>query len=183
MNIDKLLRKYNNSYVVKPNSDGSSIGMSIINDNPSKNVLQQSIDKCNEVSNDIIIEEYIIGRELTVSLIDGIALPIVEIFPKGNFYDYDSKYKDKGSSYQVPAMINDNISRKLAEDSIKLYDKIGCRHYARIDYLLDGDKYYLLEINTLPGLTSTSLLPKSAAKTGLDYSTLIDKIIKIALKK
>ena len=124
MNIDKLLRKYNNSYVVKPNSDGSSIGMSIINDNPSKNVLQQSIDKCNEVSNDIIIEEYIIGRELTVSLIDGIALPIVEIFPKGNFYDYDSKYISGQSEYEVPAKLNFELENKIIEYAESLYELV-----------------------------------------------------------
>ena len=83
----------------------------------------------------------------------------------------------------MPAKIKDNISRKLAEDSIILYQKIGCRHYARIDYLIYEDKYYLLEINTLPGLTSTSLLPKSASKIGLNYENLVDKIINTALKK
>ena len=176
INTDKL----NFPLIIKPNDGGSTIGLYYCKNKDNFNF---NIKRAFKYSKNVMVEQYVEAREVSVPILDGQVLPIIEIFPNGFLYDYDSKYKDKGSSYQVPAMINDNISRKLAEDSIKLYDKIGCRHYARIDYLLDGDKYYLLEINTLPGLTSTSLLPKSAAKTGLDYSTLIDKIIKIALKK
>ena len=88
--------------------------------------------------------------------------PIIEIFPSGFIYDYDSKYKSDGSKYIIPAIINDNISRKYQMMHYYYIIEIGCRHYARVDFLVDGNKYFLLEINTLPGLTSTSLLPKSA---------------------
>jgi len=176
INSDKL----NFPLIIKPNDGGSTIGLYYCK---NKDDFNFNIKKAFKHSKNVMIEQYVEAREVSVPILDGQVLPIIEIFPNGFLYDYDSKYKDKGSSYQVPAMINDNISRKLAEDSIKLYNKIGCRHYARIDYLLDKEKHYLLEINTLPGLTSTSLLPKSALKIGLEYSTLIDKIIKIALKK
>ena len=176
INTDKL----NFPLIIKPNDGGSTIGLYYCKNKVDFNL---NIEKAFEHSKNVMVEQYVEAREVSVPILDGQVLPIIEIFPSGFLYDYDSKYKDKGSSYQVPAIINDNISRKLAEDSIKLYNKIGCRHYARIDYLLDGEKHYLLEINTLPGLTSTSLLPKSASKIGLDYSTLVDKIIKIALKK
>ncbi len=176
INSDKL----NFPLIIKPNDGGSTIGLYYCKNKDDFNL---NIKKAFKHSKNVMVEQYVEAREVSVPILDGQVLPIIEIFPNGFLYDYDSKYKDKGSSYQVPAMINDNISRKLAEDSIKLYNKIGCRHYARIDYLLDGEKHYLLEINTLPGLTSTSLLPKSASKIGLDYSTLVDKIIKIALKK
>jgi len=176
INTDKL----NFPLIIKPNDGGSTIGLYYCKNNDDFN---SNIKKAFKHSKNVMVEQYVEAREVSVPILDGQVLPIIEIFPSGFLYDYDSKYKDKGSSYQVPAMINDNISRKLAEDSIKLYNEIGCRHYARIDYLLDGEKHYLLEINTLPGLTSTSLLPKSASKIGLDYSSLVDKIIKIALKK
>ena len=176
INTDKL----NFPLIIKPNDGGSTIGLYYCKNKVDFNL---NIEKAFKHSKNVMVEQYVEAREVSVPILDGQVLPIIEIFPSGFLYDYDSKYKDKGSSYQVPAIINDNISRKLAEDSIKLFNKIGCRHYARIDYLLDGEKHYLLEINTLPGLTSTSLLPKSASKIGLDYSTLIDKIIKIALKK
>ena len=176
INSDKL----NFPLIIKPNDGGSTIGLFYCKNKDDFNL---NIKKAFKHSKNVMVEQYVEAREVSVPILDGQVLPIIEIFPNGFLYDYDSKYKDKGSSYQVPAMINDNISRKLAEDSIKLYNKIGCRHYARIDYLLDKEKHYLLEINTLPGLTSTSLLPKSALKIDLDYPTLIDKIIKIALKK
>ena len=178
---DKInTHKLNFPLIIKPNDGGSTIGLYYCKNKDDFNL---NIKKAFKHSKNVMVEQYVEAREVSVPILDGQVLPIIEIFPNGFLYDYDSKYKDKGSSYQVPAMINVNISRKLAEDSIKLYNKIGCRHYARIDYLLDGEKHYLLEINTLPGLTSTSLLPKSASKIGLDYSTLVDKIIKVALKK
>ena len=178
---DKINKhKLNFPLIIKPNDGGSTIGLYYCK---NKDDFNFNIKKAFKYSKNVMIEQYVEAREVSVPILDGQVLPIIEIFPKGFLYDYESKYKEQGSSYEVPALIKDNISRKLAEDSIKIYEKIGCRHYARIDYLLDGDKHYLLEINTLPGLTSTSLLPKSASKIGLDYSTLVNKIIKIALKK
>tara|TARA_A100001011_G_C14297725_1_gene839250 strand:- start:111 stop:1004 length:894 start_codon:yes stop_codon:yes gene_type:complete len=174
------ITRLNFPLIIKPNDGGSTIGLYFCKD---KNEFNINIKKSLAFSDKVMIEQYIDAREVSVPILDGQVLPIIEIFPKGFLYDYDSKYKEKGSNYQVPAKIKDNISRKLAEDSIILYQKIGCRHYARIDYLIYEDKYYLLEINTLPGLTSTSLLPKSASKIGLNYKNLVDKIINIALKK
>lgn len=174
------ITRLNFPLIIKPNDGGSTIGLYFCKD---KNEFNINIKKSLEFSDKVMIEQYIDAREVSVPILDGQVLPIIEIFPKGFLYDYDSKYKEKGSNYQVPAKIKDNISRKLAEDSIILYQKIGCRHYARIDYLIYEDKYYLLEINTLPGLTSTSLLPKSASKIGLNYENLVDKIINTALKK
>ena len=174
------ITRLNFPLIIKPNDGGSTIGLYFCKD---KNEFNINIKKSLEFSDKVMIEQYIDAREVSVPILDGQVLPIIEIFPKGFLYDYDSKYKEKGSNYQVPAKIKDNISRKLAEDSMILYQKIGCRHYARIDYLIYEDKYYLLEINTLPGLTSTSLLPKSASKIGLNYENLVDKIINTALKK
>ena len=166
--------------ILKPNDGGSTIGLYYCDD---LEVYKKNIKEAFKFSKEIMIEKYINAREVSVPILDGQVLPIIEIFPKGFLYDYNSKYKEKGSNYEVPAKIKDKISRKLANDSIKLYQEIGCRHYARVDFLLCEGKHYLLEINTLPGLTSTSLLPKSASKIGLDYVSLVEKIINISLKK
>ena len=127
-----------------------------------------------------MIEEYFKGREISVPIIDGQVLPIIEIKTSNIIYDYDSKYKSNKTQYEIPAKINPKIERLISNDALLINDKIGCRHYSRVDFLLKGNDYYLLEINTLPGLTSTSLLPKSAKHTGISYKKLIKKIIDLA---
>jgi len=105
----------------------------------------------------------------------------VEILPSHDCYDYECKYTEGMSKYIVPAELSDSLVRKLSEDALKIFHTIGCCHYARIDFrLTEKDEYYFLEINTLPGMTSTSLLPKAAKAAGLEFSDLIDTIIKIA---
>jgi len=163
--------------IIKPNDGGSTIGLYYCK---NLNDFKINIQKSFTESKILMVEEYIKAREISVPILDGQVLPIIEIYPKGFLYDYDSKYKSHGSSYEVPAQIKDSISRKLANDALLIYNKIGCRHYARVDFLLSDDNYYLLEINTLPGLTSTSLLPKSALKIGLSYKNLINKIIELS---
>tara|TARA_Y100001970_G_scaffold134169_1_gene165218 strand:- start:46 stop:939 length:894 start_codon:yes stop_codon:yes gene_type:complete len=172
-NLDKL--KF--PLIIKPNDGGSTIGLYYCkNINDFKINIQKSFNP-SKVS---MVEEYVKAREISVPILDGQVLPIIEIFPKAFLYDYESKYKSNGSKYEVPAQIKDSISRKLANDALLIYNKIGCRHYARVDFLLSNDSYYLLEINTLPGLTSTSLLPKSASKIGLSYKSLVKKIIDLS---
>ncbi len=163
--------------IIKPNDGGSTIGLYYCQDlNDFKINIQKSFNE----SKITMIEEYIKAREVSVPILDGQVLPIIEIFPKGFLYDYDSKYKTQGSNYEVPAQINNSISRTLADHALLIYKKIGCRHYARVDFLLSNNNHYLLEINTLPGLTNTSLLPKSAEKIGLPYRDLVEKIIELS---
>ena len=107
-------------------------------------------------------------------------MPIIEIKTPALLYDYESKYQSNKTKYEVPAKINSKLERVISNKALLLYNKIGCKHYSRVDFLLKNDKYYLLEINTLPGLTSTSLLPKSANHIGMPYSKLIKKIIELA---
>ena len=157
--------------VVKPVSEGSSVGMSIVNNYYDKkreisNELKKALDFCFTVSNDAMIEEYIPGRELTVSVLDNKTLPIIEIMPKGDFYDYKSKYTKGESDYLVPAKLDERTKSLLNEYSMKIHKIIGCSGYSRVDFRLsDDNKIYFLEINTLPGFTGTSLFPK-AAKCG-----------------
>jgi len=188
LNHKYLLDKYNDSMVIKPVCDGSSVGMSIIQSDLDEKKITDAIIKVNNNSDEVLIEEYINGREITVGIIDGIALPIVEIIPDGDFYDYDSKYTSGMSKYIVPAKISEDLEDEIHECAESLYELINCRHYARVDFILDkDDNFYILEINTLPGLTQTSLLPKAYANEFNEtleksFKLLVLEIIKLALK-
>ncbi len=175
---DNQSPKFSYPYVVKPSNEGSTFGLTIVKD---ESKLEDAIGLAAEFGDEIIIEEFIPGREITVSILGNKPLPIIEIKPSHDLYDYECKYTEGMSEYIVPAELSDSIERSLSEDALKIYKTIGCRHYARADFRLnDEGQHYLLEINTLPGMTSTSLLPKAAKAAGLEFPELIDTIIKIA---
>ena len=186
----EILRFYNTDIVIKPSDEGSSIGLSIIKkfdpqNKTKRKMLDDSISKCYEVSRNVLIEEYIHGRELTVGILGNKILPIVEIIPKNSYYDYECKYTKGKSNYLVPAK---NISKDLEIDiynkAMQIYELIGCRHYARIDFRLSKDNYpYFLEVNTLPGFTDTSLFPMAAKAAGISYKDLLLKIISLSKNK
>jgi len=176
--LNQATEKFDYPYIVKPANEGSTIGLNVVE---NEDMLEGALQLAGEFSNEILIEEFIPGRELTVGILGNKALPIVEIIPDDGLYDYDSKYIKGKSEYVVPAEISDKLNRKIQEDALKIYQAIGCRHYARVDFRLNDDEHYLLEINTLPGLTSTSLLPMAANAAGLDFQALVDTIIKIAI--
>jgi len=170
--------KFSYPYVVKPSSEGSTFGLTIARE---ESELEEAIGHASEYGDEILIEEFIPGRELTVGILGNKPLPIVEIKPSHDLYDYKCKYTEGMSEYFVPAELSDSLERSLSEDALKIYKTIGCRHYARVDFRLnEAGKHYLLEINTLPGMTATSLLPKAAKAAGLEFPDLIDTIIKIA---
>ena len=178
-------------YVLKPNDEGSSTDLYIINAECSGNSnynpvinLEQNVrlpymlDKYGSCMQ----EEYIGGRELTVGILGNQVLPIVEILPKNNFYDYECKYSEGMSKYQVPAHLSSELTSRIQYYAYKLHTSLGCRHYGRVDFRLDDNNdIYLLEINTLPGMTSTSLLPKAAKEYGISFKSLIKNIINQAL--
>jgi D-alanine-D-alanine ligase len=170
---------------IKPNNEGSSVGASpAIN----RQEFKSAIKLARKSSNEIIIEEYLKGIELTCAVIGNekpIALPVIEIRPlKEKFFDYKSKYTDGGSEEIVPARISKTLTKKVQELSIDVYKAIGCSGFARVDFILKDNKYpIVLEINTIPGLTKMSLVPKAAKAAGISYSNLLDKIIKYALEK
>jgi D-alanine-D-alanine ligase len=171
---------FENGLVVKPNSEGSSIGISIL-EKWCKKSFEKALSKVLDISDSIMIESFIDGRELTVSILNGETLPIVEIVPKGDYYDYKSKYTKFQSDYIAPANINEKTQELLSLYSLKIHKLIGCGAYSRVDFRLSNDgKVYFLEINTLPGFTDTSLFPKAAEKYGLDYRALIKKIINLS---
>ena len=137
--------------------------------------------KFNE-GNDVIFEDFIKGRELTVPILNGRVLPIIEIIPESGVYDYESKYVAGKTSYNIPSKISLNIENFLKKKSLEVFNAVGCKDYARMDYILSEDNIpYFLEINTSPGMTKTSLFPKSAKSLGMNFDALIEQIV--SLKK
>ena len=166
-------------YVVKPYDDGSSMGLSIVKD---ESHTDDALIECLKISKNIIIEEYIDGREVTVSILNGKALPVIEILPKGDFYNYRCKYTKGECDYEVPALMSLELSTLLHDYSIKIHNLLNCGSYSRVDFRIsDSDEVFFLEINTLPGFTKTSLFPKAASEVGFNYRELINLIIKLSL--
>ena len=166
-------------FVVKPNDQGSTVGLSIVKNDQ---FIQSAIDLAFQHGNKVIIEKFISGRELTMPIINEDAYPIVEINPKNNYYDYECKYTPGMSEYSCPADLEQNLVEKIESNTIKLFQKFDCSVYARADYILDKSGVpYFLEMNTLPGMTSTSLVPKSAYARGQSFQKLIRYIIELSL--
>jgi D-alanine-D-alanine ligase len=128
-----------------------------------------------------MIEEFVPGKELTVGILNGQALPIIEVRVKSNFYDYNAKYLDEQTEYLFDTVTDTTIASNLSRAAIDCFNALGCRHFARVDFLLENDRItYVLEANTIPGFTSHSLLPKAAAKAGFSMSDLCSDIVEAA---
>ena len=176
-----ILEKFKDSCVIKPADEGSSIGMTILDNRANIKNIKNALFRCIKVSKKIIIEEYVNGKEFTVSILGNQALPIVEILPNASFYDFKSKYTKGECNYIIPAKIDSHIEEKIILSSLELNKIVGCRHYSRVDLKIDNlNNIYILEINTLPGMTDTSLFPKSAESFGISYKSLICRIIDLA---
>jgi len=182
INTFKKYKKINIKYpsVVKPSDQGSAIGVNIVK---NAHDLKKAIKIASKFSKTILIEDYIPGKELTVGILGNKTLPILEILPlKSDFYDFKAKYKKGGSKHILPKDIPENIYKKIQMLSLKAFEILGCKAFARVDFRLSPDnKPYILEINTIPGLTETSLLPEAANIIGIDFYNLILKIIKYSL--
>ncbi len=165
--------------VVKPSNEGSTVGLSIVK---HRDQLEEAMLTAREFGTSTLVEKFIPGRELTVTVLDNQPLPIVEIVPKHEYYDYYCKYTDGGSEYFVPAEIALETTVAIQNAAARLFVGVGCRHYARVDFRLTNDNdFYCLEINTLPGMTSHSLTPMAASSIGIEFNELVDKIIQMAL--
>ena len=167
--------KMNYPVIVKPNGQGSTVGLRIAH---NESELKPALEYAFNYDNSVLVEEYIKGRELTVMLIDGKAQPVCEIIPSHEFYDYECKYTAGMSKYICPAEIDDNISNYVKKISENLFDLLKCENYSRADFRMDDqNKFWFLEMNTLPGMTDTSLAPMSALAAGISFNELIDKIV------
>lgn len=183
-NIDLIKEKIKKFFgypcVVKPNDQGSTIGLTICR---GEIELQKSIELAFKYSKRVLIEEYIAGREMTVGILEQQPLPVLEIKPKSGFYDYTSKYTSGMTEYEVPANIPEKVAEHLKHQALLAFNSLGCESYARVDFRLTNDfKPYCLEVNTLPGMTNTSLLPKMAKAAGISFEELIERIINYALR-
>jgi len=166
--------------VVKPNDQGSTVGLTVVTDEWH---LAPAVKLAGEYSRHVLIETYIPGRELTVAVLGGEALPVVEIAPKSGLYDYESKYGKDMSVYTCPAEIPELLADQLKASAMTAYAALGCRGYARIDYRLSpAGKPYCLEANTVPGMTELSLVPMAAAAVGIDFGELVERIAEMALQ-
>jgi len=167
--------------VIKPNSAGSSVGLHVLMEPCDIRPLVKDALKYDSV---ILAEEYIPGQELTVPVVGGKAFPLIEILPEGGVYTFETKYASGKSRYLIPAPLTDDLTQSLKEKALRIWDILGLENYARIDFRLkDGKEIYFLEANSLPGMTATSLLPKSAKVMGMDFPALTDWIVKDALKR
>lgn len=175
--LERQLGQLAERYVVKPVRQGSTVGVTITDDPKSAVVAAR---ECLNKFGDCMIEEYVPGREITVGILGNQALPIIEIRPQSGFYDYHAKYIDERTEFLFDS-IEPALASKIKSDALHCFDALGLRHFARIDCILGNDqKAYVLEANTIPGLTSHSLVPKAAAKVGLSMSDLCVKIIEAA---
>ena len=178
--IPAIARDVKLPVVVKPVDSGSSIGVAI-----AENADQlEAAMRENLGLGRVIIEQYVRGREIDVGVLDGKALPSIEIIPKQGFYDYVNKYQAGATLEICPTPIDPEIERRLGETALTVHNGLGLKSYSRSDYIVteNGDIYFL-EINTLPGMTPTSLMPQEAAAAGIDYHALCQKIIDLALRE
>ena len=167
--------------VVKPCSGGSSVGVSIVED---KSDFLKAMDEAFKYETEVLVEQYVKGREFSVGVIDGKALPIIEIIPKCGFYDYVNKYQAGRTEEVCPAELDEETTARIQREAEKAYKALQLEAYARVDFLLDKDgNTYALEANTLPGMTSASLIPQEAKAIGVGYEELCEKIIEVSLKK
>lgn len=172
-------------YFVKPFDQGSSVGASIVR---TRRDLKKALKLSFKYSDIALIDEYLKGREVTCGILGNEnpkTLPVIEIKPlKGEFFDYESKYTESGAEEIVPARISKSLTKKVQEIALEVYKVICARGFARVDFILKNGKIpYVLEINTIPGLTPMSLLPKAAKAGGYSYSQLLDRIIYYATQK
>lgn len=167
--------------VVKPARCGSSIGVSIVE---QKKDLKKAVDLAFNYDNEVIIEEYIPGKEITVAILEDIPLPVIQIVPRQRFYSYQAKYQDKQTRYLLPAPINKKLQKIIQEQALKAHRALGCNGFSRVDMILNKAGIpVVLEVNTIPGLTSRSLLPKAAQAVDISFPQLCLKILETVFKK
>ncbi|MDQ1283908.1 MAG: D-alanine--D-alanine ligase [Patescibacteria group bacterium] len=183
---EKIIAKINLPIVVKPLELGSSVGTSLAN---SKEELEKGIEKALEYGDEVLLEQFIKGREFTVAIMgtkSPKALPVIEIIPKvSGWFDYRAKYEAGGSEEVCPAQILDDVRKKIQSYAVKIFKAVGCRDLARADFIWSeaDSKLYFLEINTIPGMTATSLAPQAAKTAGMEFPDFLDKLINGARKR
>ncbi|MYL32718.1 D-alanine--D-alanine ligase [Pontibacillus yanchengensis] len=170
--------------VIKPNQEGSTLGLTIVKTEDQLLPAIKEAIKCDSV---ILAEEYVVGREVTVAVMgtqgNEKALPVIEIIPKNDYYDYESKYTPGGSEHVCPAEVSKDITTILQRDAVLAHQLLGCNTYSRVDFIISNDgKPIILEVNTLPGMTPTSLFPDAANVMGMSYEQMVEEFVCISLQ-
>lgn len=172
---------------VKPNAEGSTFGCALARDRPA---LAAAVDEALRYDDAALIERYVKGIELTVGVLedpdaDGLptALPVVEIVPRSEYYDFESKYADGGSDHIIPARLPEELQRRAQAWAVRAHEVLGCSGMSRTDMIVANGELNVLEVNTIPGMTPTSLLPQAALAAGIQFPALLDRIIRSALRR
>ena len=171
-------------YVVKPPREGSSVGIHIVRE---ESEVEAALEDAWKYDDKLLVEQFVEGKELTVGIVDGEVFPVIHISPRSGFYDINNKYpwlnKQGGTDYFCPADLPEEVTARVQEMALLAYQAVGVEVYGRVDLLLNKENQpYVLEINTIPGMTPSSLLPKAAATRGLDFPSLCEKIAQISLE-
>lgn len=183
-NPSKILGHLGLPLVIKPANQGSSLGMTIAR---SEEDIAEGLKKAFAIDHKVMVEEFIPGREITGGVIGNdalTALPLVEIIPgdEYEFFDYEAKYQPGATKEICPAELGDPLTVRAQNCALAAHRALQLRGYSRTDMIISNDDIYILETNTIPGMTPTSLLPQAAAAAGLDFSALLDRLIELALE-
>ncbi len=177
--IQQILDTIRFPAVIKPHAEGSSVGVSLVF---KKEDVAPAVELAFRYGNEILIEKFIKGKEVQVGILGNRALGAIEIVPKRAFYDYEAKYEAGMSDHFFPARIPDDIYKRTLDAGLAAHRAIGCRGYSRVDFIIDEVGLpYILEVNTLPGMTATSLLPEIAKGVGISFPDLVEEILRLAV--
>ena len=175
IDIKYIEKNFSYPFVVKPSSEGSSIGVFIVNNQVD---YYEAVEKNKNISKDFIVEQYVDGKEYTVGILDDVALPSIMLEPPGQFYDYDAKYNSSEMKYICPSGLDEQIEKKIQQISYECFKTLGCSGWGRVDIIIAKDNTpWIIEINTVPGMTEHSLLPMAAKEKGINFDELVLKIL------
>ena len=167
--------------VVKPARQGSSVGVTLVRERKD---LAAACDAAWKFDDKLVVEEFVAGRELTVGVFADRTLPVIEIKHKGKIFDYDGKYKSGQTEYLVPAPLDAQVAARAQFFAQRAHQCLGCRDYSRVDMILNtSGKLFVLEVNTIPGFTDTSLVPKAARAAGMEFRELCVRLVEMALAR
>lgn len=161
--------------VAKTPEGGSTIGIQIC---PDRAALELALEELQEMDDEVLLEDFVEGREITVAVLDGQAMPVVEIVPESGFFDFEAKYTEGSTRYLVPAPLDEEVAEAAQRHAVESYTKMGLSGIARADFIVDAEGIpVFLEINTIPGMTATSLSPMAAAETGISFEELVERVL------
>ena len=179
MEISSIKKRFQYPFIVKPSAEGSSIGVYIVENDRD---LERAISANEKISSDFIAEDYIEGLEYTVGILGDSALPVIKLLPPGKFYDFNAKYESDKMQYICPSQLDDSMEDELKKISLNCFKACGCKGWGRIDIIIDDKgNPWVIELNTVPGMTSHSLVPLAAKQRDIDFENLVLKILDSSL--